>query len=217
MASLVASVNLINKQYYINPFPSVLVLKYDEIIERDDPVFDVLTDIDFEEKNITAVDVSVPDLVAWKVSLFSKREKNTNPGIQTQEPVEYKTIAENVRMDVIHDAVDNAQWAANLAQESANNARDVAIVMVADTKTQNNALKSTEDYEEGETDSDLEAATIGQLASAKAAEIAEKSAEETDILAAVEDARLAQKSADRAQSSQIAALNAADCAANRML
>ena len=217
MASLVASVNLINKQYYINPFPSVLVLKYDEIIERDDPVFDALTDIDFEEKNITAVDVSVPDLVAWKVSLFSKREKNTNPGFQTQEPVEYKTIAENVRMDVIHDAVDNAQWAANLAQESANNARDVAIVMVADTKTQNNALKSTEDYEEGETDSDLEAATIGQLASAKAAEIAEKSSEETDILAAVEDARLAQKSADRAQSSQIAALNAADCAANRML
>ena len=159
----------------------------------------------------------MPDLVAWKVSVFSKREKNTNPGIQTQEPVEYKTIGENVRSDVIHDAVDNAQWAANLAQESANNARDVAIVMVADTKTQNNALKSTEDYEEGETDSDLEPATIGQLASDKAAELAEKAAGETDILAAVEDARLAQKSADRAQSSQIAALNAADCAANRIL
>ena len=120
-------------------------------------------------------------------------------------------------MDVIHDAVDNAQWAANLAQESANNARDVAIVMVADTKTQNNALKSTEDYEEGETDAALEAATLAQLASDKAAELAEKAAGETDILAAVEDARLAQKSADRAQSSQIAALNAADCAANRML
>ena len=214
---MVATVNLINKQSYIKPSPSVSVLKYDKSLEKDDPVFDALTDIDFEEKNITAVDISVPDLVAWKVSVFSKRESNTKTGNQTQEPFEYKKIAENVRMDVIHDAVDNAQWAANLAQESANNARDVAIVMVADTKTQNNALKSTEDYEEGETDSDLEPATIGQLASDKAAELAEKAAGETDILAAVEDARLAQKSADRAQSSQIAALNAADCAANRML
>ena len=215
VASLVATVNLINKQSYIKPSPSVSVLKYDTSLEKDDPVFDALTDIDFEEKNITAVDVSVPDLIAWKVSVFSKRERNTKTGNQTQEPFEYKTVAENVRMDVIHDAVDNAQWAANLAQESANNARDVANDMVADTKAQNNAFKSTEDYEEGETDSALEAATIAQIASDKAAELAEKAAAETNIMTVVEDARLAQKSADRAQSSNIAALNAAEVAANR--
>ena len=35
-------------------------------LKGNDPFFDALTDIDFEEKNITAVDVSVPDLVAGK-------------------------------------------------------------------------------------------------------------------------------------------------------